>query len=73
MSGTRNGEDWPTQGQTADLPTGEAQHLVAAGIAAAVPEQPETATAPEPETATAPLGKRAPGRLRKGEGTDAKE
>lgn len=29
----RNGLPWPDKGKTEDIPTGEAQHLVAAGIA----------------------------------------
>lgn len=47
MSGTRNGEDWPPAGETVDLPTGEAQHLVASGVASAVGDEVETATAPD--------------------------
>lgn len=51
MSGTRNGVPWPKRGDVAELPTAEAAHLVAAGIAVAVPDEApvETATAPEPE------------------------
>ncbi|WP_327180459.1 hypothetical protein OG599_35200 (plasmid) [Streptomyces sp. NBC_01335] len=49
MSGTRNGEDWPARGAVTDLPTGEAQHLVASGIAEEVGDDE-----PEVETATAP-------------------
>ncbi|MGW0914654.1 hypothetical protein ACWD1Z_23295 [Streptomyces sp. NPDC002784] len=30
---TRNGEAWPGEGETADLPTAEAAHLVASGVA----------------------------------------
>jgi len=29
----RNGQRWPAEGETADLPTAEAAHLVASGIA----------------------------------------
>ncbi|WP_393057728.1 hypothetical protein [Streptomyces sp. LN549] len=47
MSGTRNGEDWPPAGEVVDLPTGEAQHLVASGIASEVGDEVETATAPD--------------------------
>ncbi|MFE9886276.1 hypothetical protein [Streptomyces scopuliridis] len=67
MSGTRNGEEWPPKGAAVDLPTGEAQHLVAAGIAEEVPDEapepqtpatppetPERDEAPEVETAAAP-------------------
>ena len=55
MSGTRNGEEWPAKGEVAELPTAEAAHYVASGIAEQVsapevePEQPETATAPAAE------------------------
>lgn len=52
LSGTRNGEDWPPAGQVADIPTGEAQHLIASGIAEAVDGR--TGQAPAVETATAP-------------------
>ncbi|MFH8668810.1 hypothetical protein ACH4F3_28575 [Streptomyces anulatus] len=74
MSGLRNGQPWPPVGQTAELPTGEAQHLCASGIAEEVPDGEETATpppsedtkAPEPETATPPAEtKRGRGRPRK--------
>jgi hypothetical protein len=56
LSGTRNGEDWPQAGEIADIPTGEAQHLVAAGIAEEVTDDgrgqaPETETAAAPDTA----------------------
>lgn len=47
MSGTRNGEEWPAVGEEVDLPTGEAQHLVAAGVASEVGGEVETATAPD--------------------------
>lgn len=30
---TRNGEPWPAKGGEADLPTAEAAHLVASGVA----------------------------------------
>ncbi|MGW2261446.1 hypothetical protein ACWCXE_27130 [Streptomyces sp. NPDC001780] len=71
MSGTRNGEEWPARGEVADLPTGEAQHLVAAGIASEVTDdgEPETATAPEPENAT-PRGRRSKSAITK---ADTKE
>ena len=57
MSGTRNGEPWPKRGEVAELPTTEAAHLVGAGIAVEVPDEPpavETATAPDPETSEQP-------------------
>ncbi|MET9734285.1 hypothetical protein ABZZ79_27700 [Streptomyces sp. NPDC006458] len=30
---TRNGEPWPAKGEPVDLPTAEAAHLVASGVA----------------------------------------
>lgn len=35
----RNGEPWPDEGREADIPTGEATHLVASGVAEEVVEQ----------------------------------
>ncbi|MBO0917534.1 hypothetical protein [Streptomyces laculatispora] len=66
MSGTRNGEEWPARGEVADLPTGEAQHLVASGIA----EEASAVSEPEVETATAPntAEKRTSGRKTTGKG-----
>lgn len=29
----RNGQPWPGKGKTEDIPTGEASHLVASGVA----------------------------------------
>lgn len=52
MSGTRNGEAWPKLGEVAELPTAEAAHYVAAGIAERV--EVETATAPDPEVTESP-------------------
>lgn len=77
MSGTRNGEPWPKRGEVAELPTAEAAHLVGAGIAVEVPDEPpvETATSsefevtepPAAEDATAPQAdeRRGRGRPRK--------
>ncbi|MFD4662459.1 hypothetical protein [Streptomyces halstedii] len=77
MSGLRNGQPWPPVGQITDIPTGEAQHLCASGIAeevsdgppaeeTATPPPPEDTKAPAPETATAPAEtKRGRGRPRK--------
>jgi hypothetical protein len=45
MSGTRNGLPWPPVGEAADIPTGEALHLVASGVAEQVIDKP----APRPE------------------------
>lgn len=38
---SRNGEPWPGEGEETDLPTAEAAHLVASGVA-------EEVEAPEP-------------------------
>lgn len=72
ISGSRNGEPWPPKGEIADVPTGEAQHLVASGIAEEVDQDDaeadqddaeagalETATAPEAETPAATPAKRS--------------
>lgn len=40
MTGTRDGEPWPEQGEEAELPTAAAAHLVASGVAEEVTEQP---------------------------------
>jgi hypothetical protein len=33
MTGSRDGEPWPKKGETAELPTATAAHLVASGVA----------------------------------------
>ncbi|USQ82632.1 hypothetical protein NFX46_01920 [Streptomyces phaeoluteigriseus] len=43
---SRNGEPWPGEGEEADLPTAEAAHLVAAGIAEEVTAETEPPAAP---------------------------
>lgn len=60
LTGTRNGQEWPPVGQVTDIPTGEAQHLVASGIAEEVTadQDPPVETAAAPDTAE----KRAPAR-----------
>ncbi|XQE79517.1 hypothetical protein ACN24L_12370 [Streptomyces microflavus] len=40
MSGTRDGEPWPAEGEEADLPTAAAAHLVSAGVAEQADEAP---------------------------------
>lgn len=42
MAGSRNGEPWPKRGEIAELPTAEAAHYVASGIAEQVPERGRT-------------------------------
>lgn len=55
LSGTRNGQDWPAVGEIADIPTGEAQHLVASGIAEEVTgDEDGRGQVSEVETAAAP-------------------
>ncbi|MFF5891185.1 hypothetical protein ACFY72_20740 [Streptomyces globisporus] len=51
LSGTRNGVDWPPAGEVTDIPTGEAQHLVDAGIAEKVDGDEDR----EGDAATGPL------------------
>ncbi|MEU9285967.1 hypothetical protein AB0D57_14885 [Streptomyces sp. NPDC048275] len=41
---TRNGEPWPPKGELADLPTAEAAHLVASGVAEEVTDAPPKPT-----------------------------
>lgn len=61
LSGTRNGEDWPRAGEITDIPTGEAQHLVASGIAEdATGPAPKVETAAAPDTAEKRTGRKAP-------------
>lgn len=36
----RNGQPWPAKGKTTDLPTADAAHLVAAGVAEEVSGKP---------------------------------
>lgn len=63
ISGTRDGQDWPPAGSVVDLPADEAEHLVAAGLAAAQADTPapvETAAQAPAETAA-----RKPARPRK--------
>ncbi|MCX4578116.1 hypothetical protein OHB41_34000 [Streptomyces sp. NBC_01571] len=45
---TRNGVPWPDEGAVEDITTGEAQHLVASGIA----EEVEDDTSPAPRRRT---------------------
>lgn len=53
ISGSRNGKPWPEVGGTIDLPTAEADALIASRIAVD-PAAVETATVPAAETATVP-------------------
>lgn len=45
----RNGQPWPAKGESCDLPTADAAHLVASGVAEEVTEE-----APEPESEAEP-------------------
>lgn len=53
ISGTRDGKPWPERGEVVDLPDGEAEQLVASGLATTGDEESDEGDAPE-ETATAP-------------------
>ena len=55
ITGTRNGEDWPAAGEVVDIPTDEAELLLANGMAVQVAAAPEAekAAAPKPRTAKA--------------------
>ncbi|MEU6279505.1 hypothetical protein [Streptomyces sp. NPDC047028] len=43
----RNGQPWPDKGKAEDIPTGEARHLVAAGVAEPVAAQRRVKTKKE--------------------------
>lgn len=58
ISGTRDGQDWPSIGETLTVPAEEGAQLCAAGLAVPVKAAPETAAAPAPETADAPKPRR---------------
>lgn len=78
MSGTRNGQPWPSKGEPVDLPAAEAAHLVSAGIAEEVGDEAadvEAATAPPAETSRPPAAKTATprGKSRTARGDTAKE
>lgn len=45
---SRNGEPWPKEGEAADLPTAEAAHLVASGIAEEVTSEDAEEAPAEP-------------------------
>lgn len=45
----RNGQPWPAKGESVDLPTAEAAHLVASGIAEEVLEDQGEAEQESPE------------------------
>lgn len=59
VSGTRDGEPWPTKGGEVDLPDDEAKHLLAGGLAEEPDSEPdvEEATAPAAEKST-PSGRK---------------
>ncbi|MGW1762762.1 hypothetical protein ACWCQL_01495 [Streptomyces sp. NPDC002073] len=62
VSGTRDGADWPAAGGVVDLPDGEAEQLVAAGLAQ--PAAVEVETAVETAAASDTAEKRGRGRPR---------
>lgn len=62
ISGTRDGVEWPAAGGVVDLPKAEAEHMIAASLAAPADEQKaEKAVAPAPQKAVAkkPAAKKA--------------
>jgi hypothetical protein len=74
MSGTRNGQKWPPRGEITELPTAEAAHLVASGIAEKADDEDtvESAAAPPAEVTTPPEAQtpsRRRGRSGRGEST----
>lgn len=44
---TRNGEPWPAKGEAVDMPTADAAHLVASGVAEEVTDQAEGEQTPD--------------------------
>lgn len=50
ISGTRNGVEWPTVGETLSVPDDEAADLVKLGFAKVLPKVAERAVAPKAET-----------------------
>jgi len=52
---SRNGQPWPSKGESADLPTADAAHLVASGIAKELTE-PEPAAKPRVRRKTSAAG-----------------
>lgn len=58
ISGTRDGADWPGVGDVLDVDAAEAEHLVSAGLAAAVVDVEAAAESKSAETATAPKPRR---------------
>lgn len=45
----RNGQPWPARGEMAELPTAEAAHLVASGVAEEVTDEPKRRRKPSSE------------------------
>lgn len=54
VSGTRNGESWPTRGQIVDLPDDEAASYLYAGVVEVIDDIPPVETA---DTKTTPKRK----------------
>lgn len=61
MSGSRNGQPWPTRGEVVDLPDSEGADLCASGVASPVTED-EAETAVPPTDDVEERGKRRGGR-----------
>ncbi|MFJ9243808.1 hypothetical protein [Streptomyces sp. NPDC101776] len=54
--GLRNGQPWPDEGEETEIPTGEALHLVAAGIAEEIAEQSAAPSRRRPKKTTEGAG-----------------
>ncbi|MCZ7413040.1 hypothetical protein [Streptomyces sp. WMMC897] len=66
----RDGQPWPARGVPVELPTAEAAHLVASGVAEEAPEEVRADEAGEPQEAGAPdkRSRRKPTKQKGGEG-----
>ncbi|GAA4676874.1 hypothetical protein GCM10023347_34040 [Streptomyces chumphonensis] len=67
----RDGQPWPARGKPVELPTAQAAHLVASGVAEKVPEESaRTDEAGEPRAAEEPdkRSRRRPTKPKDGEG-----
>jgi len=60
IQGTRDGIAWPPKGEVIDLPTSEAEHMVAVGQAAAVESAKAEPAVESAAVDTKPAARRAP-------------
>lgn len=68
MSGTRGGVDWPPAGGVLECDDAEGEHLVRAGIAAPVPDEPAPVPdepGPEEHAVTEPAETATPPKVRR--------